>query len=134
MIYRRNLDKEARDTFVITDLQSASVVDKVIGIVPVRSRLVAVKSVHGTKGTDGSDVTLSIERLQGTEVSAGGDAVVDATIDLKGANNTVQSGTILVALDIDIFEAGDRVGVNITGTVTSLDDLIVTCQFRPVDA
>ena len=132
MIYRRNLDKEARDTFVITDLQSASVVDKVVSIVPVRSRLIAVKEVHGTAA--GQTCTVSIERLQGTETSGNGDAVVDATIDAEGTADTVQSGTIVVASDIDIFEAGDRVGVNMTGSTASLDNMVVVCQFRPVDA
>ena len=132
MIYRRNLDKEARDTFVITDLQSASVVDKVVSIVPVRSRLIAVKEVHGTAA--GQTCTVSIERLQGTETSGNGDAVVDATIDAEGTADTVQSGTIVVASDIDIFEAGDRVGVNMTGSTASLDTMVVVCQFRPVDA
>lgn len=132
MIYRRNLDVEARDTFVITDLQSATVVDKVIGIVPVRSQLVAVKEVHGTAA--GQTCTVSIERLQGTETSGNGDAVVNATIDAEGTADTVQSGTIVSASNIHLFEAGDRVGVNMAGTTTSLDNMIVVCQFRPIDA
>ena len=131
MIYRRHIDPEARDTFVITDLQSASVVDKVIGIVPVRSKLIAVKEVHGTAA--GQTCTVSIERLQAVETSGNGDQVVAATIDAEGTANTVQSGTIVVASDIDIFEAGDRVGVNMTGSTATLDTMIVVCQFRPID-
>lgn len=132
MIKRSNLDVEARDTYVITDIQASSVADKVIGICPVRSKLVVVKEVHGTAA--GQTCTVSIERLQGTETSGNGDQVVAATINAEGTANTVQSGTIVTASDIDIFEAGDRVGVNMTGTTTSLANMVVVCQFRPVDA
>lgn len=133
MIRRRNIDPTHRDTYVITDFQASSVADKVIGIVPVKSKLVAVKEVHGTAGSDGSAVTLSIERLQGTETSSNGDQVVAATINLKGTANTVQSGTIVTTGNIDVFAAGDRVGINVTGTTTAVANMVVVCQFRPVD-
>jgi hypothetical protein len=132
MIYRRNIDVDARDTFLITDIQASSVADKVIGILPVRCELVSVKEVHGVKA--GQTCTVSIERLQGVETSASGDQVVAATINAEGTANTVQSGTIVTAGDINIFEAGDRVGVNMTGTTTSLATMIVACLFRPIDA
>ena len=131
MIYRRNIDEVARDTFLITDIQASSVADKVIGIVPVKSQLVSVKEVHGTAA--GQTCTVSIERLQGVETSAAGDQVVAATINAEGTANTVQTGTIVTASDIHIFEAGDRVGVNMTGTTTTLATMIVACLFRPID-
>lgn len=133
MIKRRNISKSHRDTFVIQDYQASSIADKVIGIVPVKCELVSVKEVHGTAGNDGSAVTLSIERLQGTETSTNGDAVVNATINLKGTANTVQSGTIVTTSDINIFAAGDRVGINSNGTTTTLATMNVVCEFRPVD-
>lgn len=133
MIKRRNISESHRDTFVIQDYQASSIADKVIGIVPVKCELVSVKEVHGTAGNDGSAVTLSIERLQGTETSTNGDAVVNATINLKGTANTVQSGTIVTTSDINIFAAGDRVGINSNGTTTTLATMNVVCEFRPVD-
>lgn len=131
MIRRRNISYSHRPAYVIQDLQASSVADKVIGIVPVRSKLIAVKEVHGTAGNDSGAVTASIERLQGTETSGNGDQVVAKTIDLKGTANTVQSGTIVKTGNIDIFEAGDRVGFNLTGTSTTLATMIVTCYFMP---
>lgn len=133
MIKRRNISESHRDTFVIQDYQASSIADKVIGIVPVKCELVSVKEVHGTAGNDVSAVTLSIERLQGTETSTNGDAVVNATINLKGTANTVQSGTIVTTSDINIFAAGDRVGINSNGTTTTLATMNVVCEFRPVD-
>jgi len=133
MIKRRNISKSHRDTFVITDIQASTIADKIIGIVPVKCELVTVKEVHGTAGDDSSAVTLSIERLQGTETSTNGDAVVNATINLKGTADTVQTGTIVTTSSINEFAAGDRVGINVSGTTTSLATMIVACEFRPID-
>jgi hypothetical protein len=133
MIKRIHISPEARDTFVIVDIQASSIADKVIGIVPVKCELVKVMEAHGTAGSDGGAVTLSIERLQGTETSSNGDQVVAATINLKGTANTVQTGTIVKTSNIHQFAAGDRVGVNVTGTTTSLATMVVSCQFRPID-
>jgi len=131
MITRRQLDVNARDTYVITSIQSAAVTDRVVGICPVRSQLIKVYETHGT-ASDATQ-TLSIERLQGTETSGNGDAVVNATIDLEGTANTVQEGTVVTTSDIHIFEAGDRVGTNVSATGTAVASMIVTLQFRPVD-
>ncbi len=114
-------------------LASTETIDKVIGIVPVKSELVSVKEVHGTAGSDSSAVTLSIERLQGTETPTNGDAVVNATINLKGTADTVQSGTIVKTSNIHQFAAGDRVGLNFAGTPTALANCLVVCEFRPID-
>lgn len=130
MIKRRNIEKSHRPHFVIQDHQASSIADKVIGIVPVRSKLIAVKEVHGTAGSDGSAVTLAIERLQGTETSGNGDSVATG-INLKGTADTVQSGTLTSTAANLIFEAGDRVGINVTGTTTAVATMNVTCWFMP---
>jgi hypothetical protein len=131
MIKRRNIEKSHRGHYVLQDFQASSIADKIFGICPVRSKLIAVKEVHGTAGSDGGAVTLSIERLQGTETSGNGDAVVNATINLKGTADTVQSGTIVNTSSIDVFEEGNRVGINVTGTTTSVANMAVVCYFLP---
>lgn len=131
MIKRRHIDKDSRDTFLITSIHSSNVADRVIGVIPVKSELVSVREAHSTAASTTS--VLTIERLQGTEASGSGDAVVDDTIDLEGTANTVQTGTIVTAADIHIFEAGDRVGVDV-GTTTALVNMVVSCYFRPIDS
>ena len=131
MITRKQIDVSARDTFVINSIQSAGVSDRVVGIVPVKSKLVKVYEAHGV--ASGATCTLSIERLQGVETSGTGDQVVAATINLNGAANTVQEGTIVTTSAIDVFAAGDRIGTNVTGTVGSLATMVVCLQFRPID-
>jgi hypothetical protein len=133
VIQRRNIKENHRPTFLITDLQASAIADKIIGIVPVKCELVSVKEVHGTAGNDGSAVTASIERLQGTETSGNGDQVVNATINLKGTADTVQTGTIVETGNIHIFAAGDRVGFNLGGNSATLATMIIACEFRPVD-
>lgn len=132
MIYRKNIDVDARDTFLITDLQASSIASKVIGIVPVKAELVSVMEVHGTAA--GQTATVGIERLQGTETSGNGDQVVLATgLDLEGTADTVQEGTIITASDVHIFAAGDRVGVELAGNSATCATMIVACLFRPID-
>ena len=131
MIKRKHIDKDSRDTFLITSIHSSNVADRVIGVIPVKSELVSVKEAHSTKASTTS--VLIIERLQGTEASAAGDAVVNGTINLAATANTVQSGTIVKTSNIHLFEAGDRVGVNV-GTTTALVNMVVSCYFRPIDS
>ena len=130
MIYRKNIDVAARDTFLITDIQASTIADKIIGIVPVKCELVSAKATYGTAA--GQTCTGAVERLRGTETSAAGDQCATG-FNFESAVDTVQTATIVTASDIHIFEAGDRVGVNTTGTTTTLATLIVACQFRPVD-
>lgn len=111
---------------------NADVVDQVFFIAPVPCELVFVSEAHGTAGSDGGAVTLQVERLQGTEAAGGnGDALLSATIDLKGTADTVQTGTI-VSDGTQELAAGDRLGVNITGTATAVAGACVTAILRRV--
>lgn len=131
MIRRRNIEESHRNTFVLQHHQAATIANAMIGIVPVKSKLVSVKEVHLTAGNHASAVTAGIERLQGTETAGNGDVVVSG-INLKGTAVTVASGTI--ATDgTEIFEAGDRVGFELTGDSSTLANMYITCEFRPVD-
>lgn len=131
MVTRKQISEEARDTYVITSIQSAGIADRVVGVIPVRSKLVKVYEVHGTVA--GQAGTLAIERLQSTETSSTGDHVVIG-LDLEGAINTVQAGTIVTTSDIHIFSAGDRVGTHVnSGSAASCANMVVSLQFRPCD-
>jgi hypothetical protein len=124
MIQRRNIAKDARDTYLIVDIQASSIVDKVLGICPVKSELLSAWEVHGTAA--GQACTGAIERLQGTEVSGAGDQIATG-FNLEDTANTVATD------DKHIFAAGDRVGFNGTGTSTTCANMIIVCHFRPCD-
>jgi len=85
----------------------------------------SVSEIHGTKGTDGSAVTLQIERLQGTEALDSGDEILATAFDLKGADNTVQYG-ILKQTDVTVVQNGNRLALKDAGTPTSVANLQVT--------
>lgn len=111
---------------------NADVIDRQFFVAPVACEVVAVSEVHGTAGSDGSAVTLQVERLQGTEAPGGnGDALLSPTINLKGTANTVQSGTLVTTTVVQLA-AGDRLGVNITGTTTAVADAVVTVLLKRI--
>lgn len=90
-----------------------------------------VTEVHDIKGTDGSAVTLQIERLISTQATGAGVSLLGTPFDLKGTINTVQTG-ILAILPQKSFtlNKGDRLGLSLTGTPTSLSQVVLTVQLE----
>jgi len=93
----------------------------------------AIEEVHTTAGTDGSAVTLMIERLQGTEKSGEGDDLLTTAFNLKGTAETVQSGTLTATKANLILNAGDRLNMEDTGTPTSVAGVQVTVKVEQTD-
>lgn len=111
---------------------NADVIDRQFFVAPVACEVVSIQEVHGTKGSDGSAVTLQVERLQGTEAPGGnGDALLSAAISLKGDNNTVQTGTLVTTSVVELA-AGNRLGIDITGTTTAVADVVVTVLLKRI--
>lgn len=111
---------------------NADVIDRQFFIAPVACEVVSIREVHGTAGSDGSAVTLQVERLQGTEAPGGnGDALLSSALSLKATANTVQAGT-LVTTSVVQLAAGDRLGVDITGTTTAVADAVVTVLLKRI--
>jgi len=101
-------------------------------IAPAPIQILAVSEVHSTLGTDAGAVTGSVEKLTGTQASGAGAAVVSATANLKGANNTVQSLALSATSANLLLAAGDRLGFVLSGTATAVAGLVVTVLFRYV--
>jgi len=90
-----------------------------------------VSEVHGTAGSSGSPVTLGIERLQGTEALGAGDSVLNAEFDLKGTANTVVTKKS-TDLQNRILNVGDRLALEVTGTLTAVNDVQITVLLAPI--
>ncbi len=88
--------------------------------------VVGASEVHGTAGSDGSAVSLQIERLQGTEALGAGDVLLSTAFDLKGTADTVQYGTLTTSGTLLILSRGDRLALKDSGTPTSVADVQVT--------
>ncbi len=120
-------------TASLTMLANAAVVDQAFFIAPEPLEVVEVHAIHTTLGTGAGDVTLQVERLQGTEAPGGnGDALMASTVNLKAANNTLQSPALTATTTNLQLAAGDRLGVDISGTTTSVAGVVVTVLMRRI--
>ena len=89
--------------------------------------VIKITEVHET--AEGGALTAQIKRAQGTDGVAAGDDILSATIDLNGAINTVQEPALL-ATGVAVLDAGDRLGVNPSGAVTTAKDLAITATLE----
>jgi hypothetical protein len=105
---------------------NADIVDRTIFIFPARLRVVDIREVHGTAGTDGGAVTIALKHQTTTNTPAQGTALItdasSAGLNLKGTANTPQIGT-LAAAGLLIGLAGDRLSHDIAG-VTAVTALV----------
>ena len=98
-------------------------------IAPVSCTVLEIKEIHGTIGSDGSAVTLSVERLQGTEALDAGDNLMSGTFNLKATKDTVQTAT-LIGTNVVNLKVDDRLALVNTGTPTAVADLVVIVKLR----
>ena len=118
---------------------ASSIADVQFWTAPVKCEVVAVREVHATAGSDGSAVTGTIRRCQGTEAATAGDDLLGSTkIDFKGTALTEQkfdaadSGELTSTTANLTLEAGDRLSLDVTGTTTALAGVIVTVLLKRI--
>lgn len=100
--------------------------------------IVEARESHGTAGNDAGAVTLTIEKLTGTQAPGGGaNMLKTSTFDLKASINTnrVTKRSSLSALSAAQDAAtrlspGDRLSLTFTGAVTTLAAVGVTVVLR----
>jgi hypothetical protein len=117
---------------VATHYIASTVADVQFWTAPVKCEVVAVREVHTTAGTDGSAVTGTIRRCQGTEAATAGDDLLSATIDLKGTALTEQTPALTATTANLTLEAGDRLSLDVTGVTTALAGVILTVLLKRV--
>jgi len=89
-----------------------------------------VRVVWRTASTSG---TLQVERLQGTEAKDAGDDLLASTIDLSGAAETVNTGTLITTNAGNLqLSAGDRLGLVNGGNLANGVEVTVTCILTPL--
>ncbi len=92
--------------------------------------VVSISEIHSVVASDGSAVTLQIQKLTGTEAVASGADLLSTSFNLKATANTVQFGDLVALNDVLTLQRGDRLALDDTGTLTSLTDVNVTVQLR----
>lgn len=93
--------------------------------------IMEVSEVHATAGSDASAVTLNIERLQGTEALDSGDTVLVSAFNLKSTANTVVFKKT-TALQNRTLYIGDRLALKDAGTLTAVNDVVITIILKPL--
>lgn len=86
--------------------------------------------VHKTAGTDGSAVTLQLEKLTGTTAPGSGTTLLTSAISLRATANTVQKGTIVGTATSRTLASGDRLALKLSGTPTSLADVCILLEVQ----
>jgi hypothetical protein len=124
----------SNEQYIVADHYIASsVADVQFFTAPVKCEVVAIREVHATAGNDGSDVTATIRRCQGTEAATAGDDLLGTTkINLKGTALTEQAPALTSTTANLTLDAGDRLSLDVTGTTTTLAGVIVTVLLKRV--
>jgi hypothetical protein len=95
-------------------------------------QVVSVKERHATKGTDSGAVTMMAVKVPSGTAKASGTDLLSAGINLKGDNDTNQSGTLHGTAANTKIAAGDAIGFTPTGTLTALANVTVTVELRRI--
>jgi hypothetical protein len=117
---------------VATHYIASSVADVQFFTAPVKCEVVSIREVHATAGSDGSDVTGTIRRCQGTEAATAGDDLLSAAINFKGTALTEQAPALTATTANLTLEAGNRLSLDVTGTTTALAGVILTVLLKRV--
>lgn len=93
--------------------------------------VMVVGEIHGTAGTNGSPVTLQLEKLTGTTAKGSGSNILVTAFDLKGTINTLvkKEGVELTGKTLAV---GDRLAWKTSGTLTSLANVHITVYLKPL--
>lgn len=100
-------------------------------VAPRACELIAVSEIHGQSGTDGSAVTLQIERRNSGSGKGSGTTILSSGFSLKSDANIPQTKYSNVDMTTArIIEAGQIVGCVTSGTLTNVRDVCVTLYFK----
>lgn len=92
-------------------------------------QLTAVKASWGVASVS---MSFNIEKLTGTTAPGSGTTLLQSVIDTSGIANTVNTGTLSSTVSDLQFAVGDRLGIKIAGTITSLVGMVVTFTLKRI--
>lgn len=99
----------------------------VVFIAPYKCLVKGATEVHTVAGT--STPTLQIEKLTGTQATGSGVNLLSSSFNLAGTANTVQTAKLANIANPNFNLAiGDRLGLSVTGTLTTLSHVVVMIQ------
>jgi hypothetical protein len=115
------------------NLSASSGTTENIFICPSNYQVTEVREVHAVAG--GTGAAFNLERLTGTTAPGSGIAIMTATAPLNGTANTTQtvpasSITVTSGSAGTQLQAGDRLGIVLSGTLTGLANCLVQVTLR----
>lgn len=123
--------KPFRQSVTLTVPLNAGMVDQCVFIVPYAMKVVGIQEIHATAGDDAGAVTINLTKDTATTAPGAGTTIMSGTFNAKGTANVLQSATLTgTAADLTLA-AGDRIGVNFTGTIATLAGLVITLIVEP---
>lgn len=102
-----------------------------IWVAPVPLRFIGGYESHAVVGSDGSAVTLDIEKLAATQALDAGTVITSGTVSLKATADTPQVIAPHATAATARVAAGQRVALKDAGTLTALAGVVVTLVFVP---
>lgn len=120
------------NSVVVSRVANADCIDGNIFVANRKYKVIGISEVHTTAGSDGSAVTLSVNKCTGTQTPAQGTTLMSGTFDMKGTAQTVQNATLVALQSTLILNAGDRLALDFAGTITALAGVQVTVDLMPV--
>jgi len=91
-----------------------------------------ITAVRASWGVASISMNFNIEKLTGTTAPGSGTALLQSVIDTSGTANTVISGTLTATTSALQLAVGDRIGMKIAGTITSLVGLVVIITLKRI--
>jgi hypothetical protein len=116
-----------RDTIKDTDAATAAKYGPFF-IAPFACYVSGYQEDHRTAGTDGSAVTLDLEKLTSGTAPDSGVSVLSSPVSLKTTANTPQNSTITTTLANLNLVRGDRLCHKDAGTLTSVNNVTVVVE------
>lgn len=99
-------------------------------IAPYSCEVIEAWESHKVLGTDGSAVTLTIEKLTGGQALDAGSVVLESTFNLKGTINDPNRVRCVSNIATRQLNPGDRLALKDAGTLTSVAHVCVTVLIR----
>lgn len=106
--------------FVVTVPLLAANVDNYVYTFSRPGKIVDARINLTVAGSDGGAVTLNIRKCASGTAPASGTSVLASTLNLKSTAATPVAGTLSATQSALLFEAGDSVSFDYTGTLTDL--------------
>ena len=126
-------EQAVQNYLTVTLAQAGSIADQLFYVAPEPFEVLEIHEVHGTAGTDGSAVTATVRKCTGTQaLTAGADLLGTTKINLKGTADTVQSPALTSTAADLLLDTGNRLAFDITGTNTSIANMVVTVLLRRI--